>query len=125
MSRGGRGGFGGRGRGRGGSSASAMPNTGLTHEDMQIAQMRREPQPLYPVYCVSTSQNIGHSLIHTLKAYTDIPILTALSERERETCKSQLGFADRLRQSPYYLKEVKKNLGTLNANLTSNLLCTI
>jgi len=55
MSRGGRGGFGGRGRGRGGSSASAMPNTGLTHEEMQFAQMRREPLPLYPVYRILTN----------------------------------------------------------------------
>jgi hypothetical protein len=117
MSRGGRGGFGGRGRGRGGSSASTMPNTGLTHEEMQIAQMRREPQPLYPVYCVPANQTKVCLLIHTLKAFTDIPILTPLSEREREACKLQLGFADRLKQSPYYLKEVKKDLGTLGSHL--------
>lgn len=47
----------------------------------------------------------------------DIPILTALSEKEREACKLQLGFADRLKQSPYYLKEVKKDLGTLDSHI--------
>jgi DNA-directed RNA polymerase III subunit RPC7 len=50
--------------------------------------------------------------------------LTALSEREREACKLQLGFADRLKQSPYYLKEVEKNLGILDSQIylpTSNL----
>ena len=74
MSRGGRGGFGGRGRGRGGSSASAMPNTGLTHEDMQLAQMRREPQPLYPVYRILTNQNFSlfiDSCTKGLRGYTN------------------------------------------------------
>ena len=69
--------------------------------------------------------NVFYLLIDALKAYTDIPILSALSEREREACKSQLGFADRLKQSPYYLKEIKKNLGILNSNPTPNLLRTI
>ena len=74
MSRGGRSSFGGRGRGRGGSSASTMPNTGLTHEEMQVAQMRREPQPLYPVYRSITNQNYSSfidSCSKGLHGYTD------------------------------------------------------
>ncbi|KAG8853643.1 hypothetical protein FRB96_008060 [Tulasnella sp. 330] len=88
MSRGGRGGGfrgGGRGGGPGGPNA---PPPGITYADIQ-ALVPKEGSPLYP-------------------PLDSMPILAHITDAERETCHRQVGFAERLRHSPYYIMSDKK-----------------
>ncbi|KAG8772094.1 hypothetical protein FRC15_002983 [Serendipita sp. 397] len=90
MSRG-RGGTSGRGAGRGsgrGRGANALP-AGLSFEDMIAASQARDPAPLYP-------------------RFPDLPVLANVSDKERQICKYQMGFVERLKKSPYYLVDTTK-----------------
>ncbi|KAF9269629.1 hypothetical protein L218DRAFT_890317 [Marasmius fiardii PR-910] len=84
----GRGRGGGRGRGRGGFGGSReLPPMGLTFADIQA--MSREQTALYPPM--------------------RLPVLTEYTDRERKITQLQIGFARRLRQSPYYVVETTKS----------------
>jgi len=88
MSRGGgRGGRGGYGGGRGGfGGASNLPPMGLTFADKQ--NLSREATVLYPSLRVS--------------------VFTESSSDEQRIAELQLGFADRMRKSQYYIVEKTK-----------------
>ncbi|KIM46689.1 hypothetical protein M413DRAFT_260809 [Hebeloma cylindrosporum] len=88
MSRGG-GGRGGRGggRGRGGfGGASSLPPMGLTFADLQ--NLSREATALYPAMRV--------------------PVATEPTKDEKRIAELQLGFAERMRKSQYYVVERTK-----------------
>ncbi|KAF8802261.1 hypothetical protein BYT27DRAFT_7226563 [Phlegmacium glaucopus] len=89
MSRGGgRGGRGGRGGGRGGfGGASTLPPMGLTFADLQ--NLSREATALYP----------------SLR----VPVFTESSSDENRIAELQLGFANRMRKSQYYIVEKTKS----------------
>ncbi|KAA1472510.1 hypothetical protein DENSPDRAFT_778213 [Dentipellis sp. KUC8613] len=61
---------------------------GLTFADIQ--GMSREQSALYP-------------------AMESLPVLTEYSEDEKRICELQIGFADRLRKSAFYITEPKKS----------------
>ncbi|KAF8609426.1 hypothetical protein BDV93DRAFT_518249 [Ceratobasidium sp. AG-I] len=85
MSRGGRGGFGG---GRGGFGGAAnMPPMGLSFADIQ--SLSREPTALYP-------------------PIEPLPLLSSVTDVEKEIIALQDGVAARLRASPYYIVEPEK-----------------
>ncbi|KAI0250701.1 DNA-directed RNA polymerase III, subunit Rpc31 [Lactifluus subvellereus] len=88
MSRGrggaGRGGF----TGRASFSTNNPPPMGLTFADIQA--ISREQGALYP-------------------PLEPLPALTEYSEEEKRICELQLGFAARLRRSPYYVTELVKS----------------
>ncbi|QRV76784.1 DNA-directed RNA polymerase III subunit RPC31 [Ceratobasidium sp. AG-Ba] len=85
MSRGGRGGFGG---GRGGFGGAAnMPPMGLSFADIQ--SLSREPTALYP-------------------PMDPLPLLSSVTEEEKEIIALQDGVVARLRASPYYIVEPEK-----------------
>ncbi|KAG8982701.1 hypothetical protein FRB93_007922 [Tulasnella sp. JGI-2019a] len=88
MSRGGRGGFRGGGRG-GGPGGPNAPPPGITYADIQ-ALVPKEGSPLYP-------------------PLDSMPILAHITDAERETCHRQVGFAERLRHSPYYIMSDNKD----------------
>ncbi|KAH9973754.1 DNA-directed RNA polymerase III, subunit Rpc31 [Lactifluus volemus] len=77
---GGRGGFAGR--------AGNPPLMGLSFADIQA--ISREQSALYP-------------------PHEPLPALTEYSEEEKRICDLQLGFAARLRRSPYYVTEAVKS----------------
>ncbi|KAF9019984.1 hypothetical protein BDZ89DRAFT_1072568 [Hymenopellis radicata] len=83
MSRGGRG----FGRGRGGFGAGNMPPMGLTHADIQA--LSRDATELYPPMRP--------------------PVMSDLTDDERKICRYQTGFAERLRQSQYFVVETVKS----------------
>ncbi|KAH0581362.1 hypothetical protein H2248_012453 [Termitomyces sp. 'cryptogamus'] len=89
MSRGG--GRGGRGGGRGGrggfGGASALPPMGLSFADIQ--NLSREATAMYPP--------------------RELPVFTEISEKESRIADIQIGFADRLRKSAYYVVEKTKS----------------
>ncbi|KAF9450620.1 hypothetical protein P691DRAFT_788922 [Macrolepiota fuliginosa MF-IS2] len=88
MSRGRGGGRGGRGGARGGFSggASTLPPMGLTFADIQ--NLSRDPTQLYP--------------------QRHLPVFTEPSPEEKLIAELQLGFVNRLRESPYYIQERTK-----------------
>jgi len=88
MSRG-RGAGAGRGRGTGRGIVATLP-AGITFEDVITANKTRDPTPLYP-------------------SFPDLPVLTHITDRERQICKYQMGFADRLKKSAYYLVDGGKD----------------
>ncbi|KAG8754046.1 hypothetical protein FRC12_011330 [Ceratobasidium sp. 428] len=86
MSRGGRGGFGG-GRGGFGGGGVNMPPMGLSFADIQ--SLSREPTALYP-------------------PMDPLPLLSSITDAEKEIIALQHGVAARLRASPYYIVEPEK-----------------
>lgn len=40
-----------------------------------------------------------------------MPVLARITDAERETCRRQIGFAERLRYSPYYVVSERKEDG--------------
>ncbi|KAH7907668.1 DNA-directed RNA polymerase III, subunit Rpc31 [Hygrophoropsis aurantiaca] len=86
MSRGGRGGGRGGFRGRGGGfgGGSSMPPMGLTFADIQA--LSREGDALYP-------------------PLEPLPFLGEYTPDEEKIVELQIGFAERLRKSPYYVVE--------------------
>ncbi|KXN92127.1 hypothetical protein AN958_09219 [Leucoagaricus sp. SymC.cos] len=88
MSRGRGGGRGGRGGGRGGfGGAAALPPMGLSFADIQ--NLSRDPTQLYPA--------------------RHLPVFTDPGKDENSAVELQLGFVQRLRESPYYIVERTKN----------------
>ncbi|KAJ7171616.1 DNA-directed RNA polymerase III, subunit Rpc31 [Mycena crocata] len=78
------------GRGRGGfrgRGAFVAPPMGLTHADLQ--NMSREATAMYPPMIP--------------------PILTELTEDEKRIAAYQIGFAERMRKSAYYVVETTKS----------------
>lgn len=93
MSRGsGRGGRGSGRRGGFGGSSNPLP-MGLTFSDIQ--NMSREATALYPP--------------------RRLPVFTQPSEEEKQVAQLQLGFANRLKLSPYYIVEKTKSTGKVAA----------
>ncbi|TFK73529.1 hypothetical protein BDN72DRAFT_893936 [Pluteus cervinus] len=91
MSRGGRGAGRGGGRGgRGGFGGSSAPlPMGLSHADIQA--LSREATALYPPI--------------------QVPLVTDYTEDEKRIAQLQIGFAERLKKSPYYIVEKTKSTG--------------
>ncbi|KAF7360484.1 DNA-directed RNA polymerase III subunit [Mycena venus] len=80
--------MGGRGRGWGrGRGAFSAPPAGLTHADIQ--NMSREATAMYPPMIP--------------------PILTEFTEDEKKIAAYQIGFAQRMRKSQYYVVEATKS----------------
>ncbi|KAJ7037920.1 DNA-directed RNA polymerase III, subunit Rpc31 [Mycena alexandri] len=83
--------MGGRGRGGGGwgrgRGAFTAPPMGLTHADLQ--NMSRDPTALYPPMIP--------------------PVLTEFTEDEKKIAAYQIGFAQRMRKSAYYVVEATKS----------------
>ncbi|KAJ7927460.1 DNA-directed RNA polymerase III, subunit Rpc31, partial [Mycena leptocephala] len=80
------GGRGGRGWGRGRGAFAALP-MGLTHADIQ--NMSREATAMYPPMIP--------------------PVLTEFTEDEKKIAAYQIGFAQRIRKSAYYVVEATKS----------------
>ncbi|KAF8234946.1 hypothetical protein L208DRAFT_786584 [Tricholoma matsutake] len=82
------GGRGGRGGGRGGRGGSSMlPAMGLSFADIQ--NLSREATALYPPM--------------------NVPIPSDITDEEKRIAEVQIGFAARLRRSPYYIIEKSKS----------------
>ena len=108
MSRGGgrgRGGGGGRG-GFGGSSS--LPPMGLSFADLQ--NLSREATAMYPVCRNQFHHSKRRSLTHNVQAM-HVPVMTEFTEEEIRMADYQLGFATRLRKSPYYIVQTTKSTG--------------
>ncbi|KAK7044571.1 DNA-directed RNA polymerase III, subunit Rpc31 [Favolaschia claudopus] len=80
--------MGGRGRGWGrGRGAFSAPPAGLTHADMQ--NIHREKTEMYPAMLP--------------------PVLSDYTEEEKKIAAFQIGFANRMRKSPYWVVEAAKS----------------
>ncbi|KAJ7204666.1 DNA-directed RNA polymerase III, subunit Rpc31 [Mycena pura] len=77
----------GRGRGGWGRGRGAAPPMGLTHADVQ--NLSREATAMYPPMMP--------------------PVLSEYTEDEQKIATYQIGFADRLRKSAYYIVEATKS----------------
>ncbi|KIL61051.1 hypothetical protein M378DRAFT_167398 [Amanita muscaria Koide BX008] len=101
MSRGsGRGGRGSGRRGGFGGSSNPLP-MGLTFSDIQ--NMSREATALYPVCDRPSAPASSYP--------RRLPVFTQPSEEEKQVAQLQLGFANRLKSSPYYIVEKTKSTG--------------